>query len=193
MSDLARWLKVGDLRTDGAANQVVDLVLREPRLLEDLVEALQSPDASTRGHAADALEKIARHRPRQVASHLRIILQALESDKVAMVRWHMAMILGHLSHQARLISRLAPALIRATGDASVFCQSWAVTSLCMIARRSPAWSGPIAEAIAPLLRSSSTALRARARRALALMTDPDLPFPKGWIKAAHWKDGGGDT
>jgi vesicle coat complex subunit len=185
MSDIARWLMDGDLRSDGMANEVAERVLQDIRLLPSLMDGLASADAPTRGHAADALEKIARERPKEIAPYLGFLLKALGRDQVAMVRWHVAMILGYFSSDRTLVRRVAPALLRATRDRSVFCQSWAVTSLCLIARQHPEWIGRIAQAISPLLRSSSSALRSRSRRALALITDASVPLPSGWVKARH--------
>ena len=185
MIDIVRWLKDGDLRSNGMANEVAECVLQDIRLLPRLIDGLASAAGPTRGHAADALEKVARERPKEVAPYLGILLKALGRDQVAMVRWHVAMVLGHLSGDRTLVPRLAPALLRATRDPSVFCQSWAVTSLSLIARQHPEWTRRIADAISPLVRSSSSALRSRSRRALALVTDASVPFPSGWIKARH--------
>ncbi|HSB89937.1 MAG TPA: hypothetical protein VLD63_07930 [Anaerolineales bacterium] len=194
MSDLARWLSREDLRSDGAANEVVEVVRRNPGFLSDLIDALSSSDPATRGHAADALEKLGRGHASDLRRHLPIFLKALRNDEVAMVRWHMAMLLGHLSRDLRLVPRLVAALVRAARDPSVFVQSWAVTSLCLIARQVPSRAGSIAGTIAPLTRSSSVALRGRARRALSLIANPTAPFPRGWIKAQalkHFESGGG--
>ena len=187
MSDIMRWLEDGDLRSDGMANEVAECVLQDLRLLPPLMDGLASANAPTRGHAADALEKVARERPKEVAPYLGTLLKALGRDPVAMVRWHVAMILGYLSSDRRLIPRVAPALLQATRDPSVICRSWAVTSLCLIARQHPEWIGRIAQAISPLVRSPSTALRSRSRRALALITDASIPIPSGWVKARHLK------
>lgn len=187
MSDIVRWLTIGDLRSDGAADQVVEVVRRNPRLLPDVVVALKSPRAATRGHAADALEKIGREHPQDLARFLAVFLGALRADEVAMVRWHMAMLLGHLSTLPTLTPRLIPPLMRATCDPSAFCQSWAVTSLCLFGRQNSAWTRRIADAISPLVRSSSPALRLRARRAMTLLTNPTAPFPRGWVKAGALK------
>jgi HEAT repeat protein len=194
MSDLARWLSTEDLRSDGAANQVVEVVRRNPDLLSDLIDALDSSHPATRGHADDALEKLGRERVLDLRRYLPIFLNALRRDEVSMVRWHMAMLLGHLSPEPRIVPRLVPALARATRDPSVFVQSWAVTSLCLIARQVPSRAGSIARMIAPLTRSSSIALRGRARRALSLIANPTAAFPRGWIKAQalrHLESGGG--
>jgi HEAT repeat protein len=121
MSDIARWLKDGDLRSDGMTNEVAERVLQDIRLLPSLMDGFASADAPTRGHAADALEKVARERPKEIAPYLGFLLKALGRDQLAMVRWHVAMILGYFSSDRTLVRRVAPALLRATRDRNVFC------------------------------------------------------------------------
>lgn len=82
MSSIVEWLSTGDLRSDGAANEVADLVLQNPDLIEDLMDALRVRDDIVRGHAADALEKVARHLPELLIVHLDEIVSMTMHDEV---------------------------------------------------------------------------------------------------------------
>ena len=63
MNTILEWLEGGDLRSDGAANQAAEVVLKNDVLINDLIEGLRHPDDIVRGRTMDALEKVARKRP----------------------------------------------------------------------------------------------------------------------------------
>jgi hypothetical protein len=184
-SSLKRWLGQGDLRSDGQANEVADLVARRPDLLPDLIDALETGDPQTRGHAADALEKIARIHPHEVTLHMPLLLRRATTDRVGMVRWHLAMVLGHTAMIVRDIAGPERVLLGLLGDQNALVRSWAVTSLCIISRLYPARTSRIVTAVSRLSRDRSAAVAKRARKAVEIMTVPSLPFPKGWIKSRH--------
>lgn len=185
VSSLRDWLGEGDLRSDGLANQVAELLGQRPDLLPDLIDALTSEDPAARGHAADALEKVARTQPREVMAFLPILIRAAQHDPVGMVRWHIAMTLGHLAIFPESIPKALDALIGLLSDRNALVRSWAVTSLCIISRLYPEQTEVVVDAATPLVRDRSAAVSKRARRALELMTIPALAFPKGWIKSGH--------
>lgn len=63
ITSFTELLALGDLRSDGFANEVVRIVSENLELRPALMEALASGDPVVRGHAADALEKLARQHP----------------------------------------------------------------------------------------------------------------------------------
>ena len=188
MNQVLSWLAGGDLRSDGVSNQVSELVLKEPQLLDELLEGLGVPDEVVRGRTADALEKIARTRPDLLIDQLPELIRVAESDEVPMVRWHIAMLLGHLSIYPQHEADITETLLSMLKDSSVFVQSWSIVSLCIMAKQYPHECQQIITAISPLLRSHSPAIRTRARKALALLSNETAPFPKGWIKSAHLQE-----
>lgn len=185
LSSLRDWLGEGDLRSDGLANQVAELLGHRPDLIPDLIDALTSEDPAARGHAADAPEKVARTQPKEVMAFLPMLIRAAQRDPVGMVRWHIAMTLGHLAIFPKSIPKALDALIDLLSDRNAMVRSWAITSLCIIARLYPEHIGVIVDAASPLVRDRSAAVSKRARRAIELMTIPALAFPKGWIKSGH--------
>ncbi|NIM92622.1 MAG: hypothetical protein GTO18_02765 [Anaerolineales bacterium] len=183
MNQLLKWLKEGDLTSDGFANEVVSLVEGDLTLMDDLIQCLEDDSDVVRGHTADALEKLTRANPAEMKSHLQTFIRSAQEDPVAMVRWHMAMILGHLSMYRDWVGESTEVLIVLLSDKSVFTISWSIVSLCIIARQYPAKVDEIVRAVAPLEASSSTAIRSKVRHALPILTDNRTPFPKGWIKS----------
>ena len=182
-NSLTAMLSGGDLRSDGQANEVVALVLENPELFDDLYAGLSDPDDLVRGRSADALEKVCRTRPDLLAVHVADLLEKAQSDAVAMVRWHAAMILGYLSIYPLLVGRITNTLLAMINDPAVFVQSWAIVGLVLIARLYPGREPEISEAIAPLLESSSTAIHSKAQKALTALSDAERPLPNGWVKS----------
>lgn len=180
--DIEKWLAEGDLTNDGRADEVVSLVKELPAAFEDVFCCLQSPNPIVRGHAADALEKIGRDRPDLFLPHIDQILRTIKIDTVPMVQWHLAMLLGHLAVYPQYHQRLAEALIPLVAHGKSFTQSWAITSLAILARLSPNLQTEAVQAISDCQRSGSAALRKRAERALAALVQGG-PFIKGWVKS----------
>lgn len=185
MNQILEMLAGGDLRSDGMANQVVDLVLQNSHLFDELAEGLKDDDEVVRGRVADALEKLSRSRPDLLLGHLPIILGAAMSDEVPMVRWHLAMILGNLTTFENIIDQIYPVLLNLLQDESVFVKSWTIVSLCILCRIHPHKSEKVVQEIAPLRYVASAAIRSKAVKAVNLLMSDEVQFPKGWIKSEH--------
>ncbi len=185
MPQIEAWLGGGDLRSDGASNQVAEFVIAQPDLIPDLIATLASDDPVVRGRAADAIEKAARVVPASFAAHFPALAKALDADPVPMVRWHLSMVLGHLSMVERLVDQIEGLLLRRLSDESVFGVSWAIASLCLVAFQYPEKASNIVKALAPLRNSRSTALRTRATKALAALSAAEGKLPAGWVKSEH--------
>ena len=183
MNEILVWLSGGDLRSDGLADEVSAAVLQSPGLFEDLYAGLSESDNVIRGRTADALEKISRQRPDLIAAHLPEVIDLSKSDQVPMVKMHLAMIFGHLALNEELIDMLQSALFDLLEAESVFAKSWAIVSLCIIGRVYPQKSDRIVNRISKLQTDSSIAIRSRAGKALNILTNPSVSFPKGWIKS----------
>ena len=183
VNQLLEWLKSGNLTSDGEANEVVRLVEADLGLLDDLIAGLSVDDDVIRGHTADALEKLARSQAVSMKKFIPVFLKSAEEDDVPMVRWHMAMVLGHLSIFQDKVDEITDALFNLLSDPSVFTRSWAIVSLCILARLYPENAGQIIRAIAPLETSSSAAIRSKVKNAIPILINEQTPFPKGWVKS----------
>jgi HEAT repeat protein len=183
MARLVDWLTGGDLRSDGASNQVVQAVLQNEQLMADLAEGLSHEDERVRGRTMDAFEKIARTRPELVQPYLPQVLALLKSKHSMMTRMHAAKLLGDLALYAEEIPRMLPALLLMLEDPKTFTKSWTISSLCIIARKFPQYHQEIAERIRELENDPGAAIRTRVGKALRVLSDPNQPFPKGWIKS----------
>ncbi len=185
MSQISNWLSGGDLRSDGMADEAAEFILQNPEFLDDLFSGLYNPDEVIRGRTADALEKVARERPDLFSKRTDELISIAKNDPVPMVRWHVAMIFGHLACEEGLEKKTVPVLLVLLEDESVFVKSWAIVSLCILARMYPVWNEPVLNRITSMHTDPSTAIRTKVRYAMGILTDESATFPKGWIKGKH--------
>jgi hypothetical protein len=185
MSTIKGWLAGGDLRSDGAADQVVDMVLSDLKLLPEIIDGLDDARDEVRGRSADVLEKVGRHHPAALSPYLTTLIGVMHEDPVPMVRWHLAMLVGHLLATEVDREAIFQALIARLEDDSVFTISWAIVSLCILARCDPTYAQLTADHIRLLRTHQSRAVQVKVRHAMPLVTNPQSSFPKGWIKSPH--------
>lgn len=185
MNQVLIWLSGGDIRSDGLSSDVASLVLKNEQLYQELLEGISVDDGLIRGRAVDALEKVARSRPDLLVDDLALFIKVGQEDVVPMVRWHIAMIFGHLALYEEFVGQLTRALLDLLQDTSVFVRSWSIVSLCIIGRIYSNENRRIIEAIVPLERDNSVAIRSRVKKAIPILMNDRLPFPKGWIKSTQ--------
>jgi HEAT repeat protein len=82
------------------------------------------------------------------------------------------------------LSEVKETLLVLLKDGSPFVRSWAITSLCLIAKHSPSQVDSIVKRIALLTSDSSPAVAKRTRTALYVLSDPEVPLPKTWVKSS---------
>ena len=150
MNDFERWLAEGDLTSDGRANEIVDIVLESPIYIADLLACLQSENPVVRGHAADVIEKIGREKPEIYLPHIHRLIKSAEEDPVDMVQWHLAMLFGHLALFEDYLDPLLATLNEQLQKGGAFVKTWAMASLCMIARLYPGYQARIVGEISKL-------------------------------------------
>jgi HEAT repeat protein len=188
MNQLLQWLTGGDLRSDGSANEVADLVCTNPPLLNDLLLGLHQADDLVRARTTHALERISRSKPEMLANHLVELELIARSDQVPTVRWHIAMLLGNLAVLKKLAAPVGSTLLDMLADPSVFVKSWVISSLCIVGRKYPAQREQIIQGLVPLLKNHSPAVRSRASKATQLLLNDSLPMPAGWVKSNRLKN-----
>lgn len=177
------WLAIGDLRSDGQANEVAAMVLAQPAIFPDLIEALINGNNIVRGHAADALEKVSRDMPELFVPQLDSFIQVARSDDGSTVRFHMAMLFGNLAYEQTLAEKLVPLLLDMVEDESPFVKSWVISSLLIWGRLYPEWQPKILESLILLREDTSIAVRHRADKAIRLLLNEAFPLPPGWVKS----------
>lgn len=95
MSSLESLLKVGDLRTIGNVDAVVNLVNNQ-RDFDLLFAELQNSDDRVVMKAADAVEKITRNQPDYLQKHKPAVLNLLRTARLIQLKWHLAAVIPRL-------------------------------------------------------------------------------------------------
>ncbi len=183
MNDLLRMLSGGDLRSDGHADQVAEIVLKNPGLFEDLFEGINEGDDLIRGRASHSLEKVSRTHPELFLPHIKPLLKAAQGDNLPMAQWHYAMIFANLAVFPDQVDRFVPVLLEMLVDKSVFVKSWAISGLTIFARLYPKHLEKISGSIALHKDDKSIAIRSKVRNSMEHLLDPTCPLPKGWVKS----------
>ncbi len=183
MNQIIEWLSIGDLRSDGQANEAATLALFQPVIFLDLLAGLTNAKDVVRAHAADALEKVSRQKPDLFTDRLDLLIRVARRDDLPMVRWHIAMIFGNLANDETLVDPIIPTLIDMLADESAFVKSWCISSLVIWGRQKSERRQEILAALAPLSRDNSIAVRHRTEKAIQLLLDEQLPIPAGWVKS----------
>jgi hypothetical protein len=183
MNRLLDWLAGGDIRSDGLSAEVIRFVLEDPSLVGDLMSGLTVESDVIRGRAADAIEHIARAIPVKLLPYREAIEHALIDDPVPMVRWHMAMVMGHMALDWEDPASASAILCGCLQDSSVFVVSWVIVSLCIYAKIYPAQLEAIVCEIVTLQTNPSVAIRSKVKNAMHLLSNQQQLFPKGWVKS----------
>ncbi|MBC8504620.1 MAG: hypothetical protein ISR58_18720 [Anaerolineales bacterium] len=188
MNQIIEWLSGGDRRSDGASDEVVALILENPEIVDDLYVALSYSDGVVRGRASDAAEKIGRQKPELFISYFPEIIQAATEDSNFEVRFHLAMLLGHMAMFDDHADQITATLKAQLKDKTAFVKSWSIASLCILARLYPDKKEAIIREINSLESDKSIAVRTRVRKGLEVLLDDVAPFPPGWIKSEKLKE-----
>lgn len=188
MNQIIEWLSGGDRRSDGDSDEVVSLVLERPEIFDDLYDALFNSDNVVRGRASDALEKVGRTKPGLFIEHVSEIIKVAKEDGNFEVRFHLAMLLGHMAMYEENIEEITSALRELLNDRTAFVKSWTIASLCIIARLYPSKKQAVIKWISTLDGDKSIAVRTRVRKGLEVLLNENAPFPAGWVKSIQLKE-----
>ncbi|WXG42053.1 MAG: hypothetical protein WED07_15040 [Candidatus Freyarchaeum deiterrae] len=182
MNELLEKLTGGDLRSDGRGDEVADEVIRNPLLLDKLVEGLSESDDVIRARTVHALERISRTKPELLQGLTSRFIELADTDTVPMVKWHLAMIFGNMTFSEKETDTVVSALFRLLKEDSVFVKSWAIVSLTIIGRKNMKKKGEISSRIKTFQNDKSIAIRTKVAKALRILENENEQIPPNWIK-----------
>ena len=159
-------LREGDRRTVGHVAEVVETVLREPRLVSVLVDCVFDADEGTRMRAADALEKISRQRVTELQPYASALLGLFEENDQQELRWHLAVLLPRLRLDANQRRRTGRALQECLSARSSIVRTFALQGLSDLTAQEPSLTPVVLDALRSAEREGTAAMKARSRKLL---------------------------
>ena len=94
-------LRGGDPRSLGRAEEIVGVVLKDPRRVDELFECQFSDDELVRMRGSDALENVCRQRPDLLEPYIDRLLVQVSRIEQPSVQWHLAQMLAEIPLDGR--------------------------------------------------------------------------------------------
>lgn len=164
MNKLLDDLSGGDRRSIGKADLVAAQVLRQPGLLNMIIEGFAHDEPVVRTRSADVAEKVSRSKPDLLAPHKKALLDLLSGATEAAIKWHLAQIVPRLDLDPIERARTFEALKRYLSDTSRIVQASALQALVDLTVDDPAHRRIVASQVETMSRNGSPAVKARARK-----------------------------
>lgn len=162
-------LRGGDRRSIGRSDEVVRLVLREPKLFSALVKGMLAGDVLVRMRAADAAEKVTARHPQWLKPYRRILLWEIAGSQQQEVRWHLAQMLPCVPLGAADLTRATQVLKAYLEDRSSIVRTFAMQALADLAMGYPALQEEVLELLRRLLKKGTPAMVSRGRKLVKLL------------------------
>lgn len=159
----------GDRRSIGRADEVADLVRRQPGKAAPLVKCLWDADGAVVARAANALEKASRDRPSMLAPHKAALLGLMVEAERKELRWQLALMIPRLRLTPAECARAAATLESWLDDSSSIVKTFAMQGLADLIPQNPSLQPAVLDLLRTLSRSGTPAMRARGRILLKRM------------------------
>jgi HEAT repeat protein len=163
---LSSILQGGDRRSLGQANQLVALILSQPKRFPELLECLWSDDPVVRMRAADAAEKISAQRAELLHPFKAELLGLAGETSQQELRWHLALMIPRLPLTRAERKRAITLLKEFLTDRSSIVKTCALQGLAELAQGNSEIRSEVAGVVEEASRTGTPAMKARARKLL---------------------------
>jgi hypothetical protein len=153
----------GDRRSIGRADEVADLVGRQPKQVPQLIECLWDPDALVSMRAGDAAEKLSRDEAVLLQRFKEPLLGLMAEATQQEMRWHLAVIIPRLRLTHSECRRVSGILRKYLDDRSSIVRTCAMQGLADLISQDGSVRPMVVELIRSLSRTGTPAMRARGR------------------------------
>jgi hypothetical protein len=160
---IREMLAKGDRRTTGRADEVAEMVRRQPRKAAGLIVCLWDRDPGVVMRAADALEKACRDLPAMLAPYKAQILGLLAEATQKELRWHLAEILPRMQLTGPECARAAVTFESWLADSSSIVKTCALQGLADLTRQDASLEPMVLDLLRVHARTGTPAMRARGR------------------------------
>ena len=166
MNDIEKLLSVGDLRTTGKSGEVVKLVLSNPQLFKDVVNAILTDNPGIRMRASDAVEKITKTHPEWLPPYKKLFLDKIAKINQQEVRWHTAQMLPRFKLTKAERESVFDLLLTYLEDRSRIVKTSTMQALADIAMQDSAYLNKVQRLLSSLIQEGSPAMKARGKKLL---------------------------
>jgi len=160
---IRQMLVTGRLLDPGRVWEVVELLEGRPTGLSKLIECIFDEDAAIASRAADALERITRHRPHQAQRWKEALIGLLAETTEKKVRWNLALTIPRLELTVPECRRIASILNTWLDDPSSIVKTCALHAMADLTRQDPDSLPDVLDLLRMAARSGTPAMRARSR------------------------------
>jgi len=155
-----------DRRSIGRANEVAQIVLKEPRRFREVIKCLWDENPVVRMRAADAAEKVSAEKPGLLDRYKAELLGLLAETEQIELRWHLAAMIPRLRLTAPERQRAAQALQRYLDDRSSIVKTLALQGLADLSQSDATLRSKVKQLLEQAVQSGTPAMKARARNLL---------------------------
>ena len=166
MEDVLKKLRGGDRRSIGRVAEVVEEVLRRPRLFPALLNGMRDGDPVVRMRSADAAEKISAKHPEYLQPHKQMLIEEVATIDQQEVRWHVAQMLPRLVVSTRERDLVLEILLDYLNDKSTLVKTFSMEALARLAERETNLRSRVIPLLEELAQTGSPAMRSRGRKLL---------------------------
>lgn len=164
MHHLLSKLAGGDRRSIGNANKVVRQVLRQPELIEVLLDGLLSADPIIRMRSADVVEKATSKHPDYLQPYKGKLIHQIAKIDQQEVRWHVAQMLPRLKLSQREREAVFSILVEYLDDNSKIVKTFSMQALADLARDDEDLRKKVTTILQDLILTGSPAMKSRGKK-----------------------------
>jgi len=166
VNKIEKLLRIGDLRTTGKSEEVVSMVLANPQLFDDVVNAILTDDPGIRMRASDAAEKITLIHSEWLHPYKKLFLDKISKINQQEVRWHTAQMIPRLKLTKAERKRVFDLLLTYLEDKSRIVKTSTMQALADIAIQDNAYLNRVQRLLSGLIQKGSPAMKVRGKKLL---------------------------
>jgi hypothetical protein len=156
-------LSGGDRRSIAQSKRARRLLDNDPRLIKELASLTDDADWLVALRALDLMEKIAHDHPERIAPYKRAFIGPLADREQWEIRLQIVRALPLFGWTPAQMKRVEQILIENASFPQSFVRAWALDSLASLSQKDRALRPAVQRGLKSFARSTSKALRARAR------------------------------
>ena len=138
MNEILELLQGGDRRSIGRANEVVNMVQKNPAHFELLFQGFYESNPVIRMRTADAIEKVTSAAPELLIPYKQDFLALVHQINQMEVLWHFAQIIPRLSLSTEEIKTVYPSIEKYLSHPSAIVKTSAMQCLYDLSQQKPA-------------------------------------------------------